>query len=178
MRSKWIKGYEGLYMITNEAIVISYCRNMNGNKLKPHHNKNGYLTVELTGKEYKLHRLVAEHFVDGKQENLVVNHKDGNKLNCLADNLEWVTSSENTKHAYDNLLCPKHKGPRKDSRTIIQSTVDGQLIAIFYSLTYAAIAIKPTNVKSAVSKIKAVCEKYSYNGYVRKTAYGFKWSYK
>ena len=88
MRSKWIEGYEGRYKITDQAKVISYCKDKNGKVLKPYLNKHGYLTVELGGKRFKLHQLVANAFVPGKKEGLVINHKDGNKVNCLPSNLE------------------------------------------------------------------------------------------
>lgn len=51
-------------------------------------------------KRFFIHRLVALHFCKGYQEDLIVNHKDGNKLNNIAENLEWVTHSENDLHAY------------------------------------------------------------------------------
>lgn len=54
MQSKWIEGYEGRYKITDQAEVISYCKDKNGKVLKPHLNLTGYLTVELRGKEFKL----------------------------------------------------------------------------------------------------------------------------
>lgn len=53
-------------------------------------------------KYIKTHIAVAFNFVDGYKECLMVNHKDGNKKNNNSDNLEWVTNSENTQHAYDN----------------------------------------------------------------------------
>lgn len=179
MQSKWIEGYEGKYKITDNAEVVSYVKDHNGKVLKPHLNKNGYLTVELLGNEVKLHQLVASAFVDGKAPGLVPNHKDGNKQNCLPSNLEWVTHSENTKHAYDNGLCPKQKGPRVDNRCIVQLTLDGAVVNTYDSITEAARATKPDSMKltSAVSKIKQVCEGYTYNGYTRKTAYGYRWSY-
>lgn len=49
-----------------------------------------------------IHRLVAESFLGGKHNNLQVNHKNGVKDDNRADNLEWVTGSENVKHAYDS----------------------------------------------------------------------------
>lgn len=179
MQSKWIEGYEGSYKVTDQAEVISYCKDPNGKVLKPHLNLNGYLTVELRGKEVKLHQLVANAFVPGKKEDLVPNHKDGDKTNCLPSNLEWVTKSENTLHAYATGLCPRDKGPRKDNRRIVQKDKNGTVIATFNSITEAARATKPDSMllASAVSKIKQVCEGYIYNGYTRKTAYGYKWSY-
>lgn len=179
MQSKWIEGYEGHYKITDQAEVISYCKDKNGKVLKPHLNLTGYLTVELRGKEFKLHQLVANAFVPGKKEGLVPNHKDGNKTNCLPSNLEWVTRSENTIHAYATGLCPHNKRHRKDSRQIAQKDKNGTIIATFNSITEAAIATKPASMPlaSAVSKIKQVCEGYTYNGHTRRTAYGYKRSY-
>lgn len=70
---------------------------------------SGYLQIHLaldTGKQktYRLHRLVAKAWVEGWSESRdVVNHIDGNRLNNVASNLEWVSLSENSKHAYDKL---------------------------------------------------------------------------
>ena len=81
-----------------------------------------YPTVKLyyNGKynTHYVHRLVAEAFVDGRDE--TVNHKDGNKQNNHASNLEWMSYSDNNKHAretglnvglYENKL--KHFDRRK-----------------------------------------------------------------
>lgn len=72
---------------------------------------SGYRKVEyhLRGKrEYCfIHRLVAEAFLDKVEGCDVVNHIDGNKLNNHVSNLEWVTYSENSKHAQENNLTPK-----------------------------------------------------------------------
>lgn len=57
MQSKWIEGYEGLYAVTDDARIISYAKYKDGYVLTPHKNKNGYLTVELLGKEVKVHQL-------------------------------------------------------------------------------------------------------------------------
>src|SRR5690606_37998883 len=74
-----------------------------GRILKPKVNKNGYVEVVFTvnrkQKTYKLHRLVALAFIPNIENKPQVNHKDGNKLNCKYDNLEWSTNSENQKHA-------------------------------------------------------------------------------
>ena len=48
-----------------------------------------------------IHRLVAEHFVDGYFDGAVVNHIDGNNRNNRADNLEWVTTKVNIHKSYD-----------------------------------------------------------------------------
>lgn len=64
-----------------------------------------YLSVVLpvgngAYKHFNVHRLVGEAFLGIPDTGLVINHKDGDKQNNCVDNLEWVTRSENDKHAY------------------------------------------------------------------------------
>lgn len=85
---------------------------------------SGYLQVHLTldtgkPKTYRLHRLVAKAWVDGWGENKdVVNHIDGNRLNNAASNLEWVSVSENNKHAYDKLGRPSNRAYQRNGKFI------------------------------------------------------------
>lgn len=69
----------------------------------------GYETVKLyyNGRynQHYVHRLVAEAFIDGRDE--TVNHKDGNKQNNHVSNLEWMSYSDNNKHARENGLADK-----------------------------------------------------------------------
>ena len=56
-------------------------------------------------KYYRVHRLVGMFFLfEDNTKDKMINHIDGNKLNNNITNLEWVTNSQNTKHAYDNNL--------------------------------------------------------------------------
>lgn len=68
-------------------------------------NKDGYKVVCLRKRNVFVHRLVAEVFVENKFgeydfKKVQVNHKDGNKLNNHAENLEWITASQNQSHRY------------------------------------------------------------------------------
>ena len=64
----------------------------------------GYMVVSLNEKLHRVHRLVAMAFAPpGRPDQIFVNHIDGKKSNNRADNLEWVTPSENSQHAKDNL---------------------------------------------------------------------------
>lgn len=102
---KWkdIKGYEGLYQVS----TLGNVRNVMTEKtLKHRNNGNGYIRIELwknhVGTKYYVHRLVADAFIEKPEGCSEVNHKDLNPSNNNVDNLEWVTSSENTMHAIRN----------------------------------------------------------------------------
>jgi hypothetical protein len=76
--------------------------------LTPVKTPNGYLQVVLTTgrKQCRLgvHRLIAMTFHGTPSDGMVVNHKNGNPADNRADNLEWVTPSQNVQHAYDTGL--------------------------------------------------------------------------
>jgi hypothetical protein len=74
----------------------------------------------INGNKIKVHRIVAKYFCEGYFDGAVVNHKDCNKLNNNADNLEWCTSSYNTRHAYANNCYKTHRVVLcdKENRTI------------------------------------------------------------
>lgn len=111
---KNVKGYDGKYKVSNfgrfkTMFSISKLGNIRiiDNVLKPQVTKKGYLTIKLYKKEwgYKktlLHRLVCSAFHKNALNKPQVNHKDLNKKNNNADNLEWATPKENNQHAMDN----------------------------------------------------------------------------
>lgn len=90
-----IKGFEGLYQVSDDGLVLSV---RTGNILKGETDKNGYRRVKIGGKNFKIHRLVAAHFIGERKD--PVNHKDGNKNNNCLDNLEYLSHTDNIKHAY------------------------------------------------------------------------------
>ena len=107
-----IKGYEGLYQISNLGRVKSLERSNKYKNNKEIIMKNSFdgryafirLCKNSKKKNILLHRLVAEHFIKKEKDKDYVNHINGNKLDNRVDNLEWVTASENTQHAHDNNL--------------------------------------------------------------------------
>ena len=120
---KDIEGYEGLYQVSTCGNIKSLAKpRKNGNGrcyiqkeklLKQSFTSTGYKKVELykdgKRKSFKVHRLVAIAFIPNPDNKPEVNHIDGNKINNNIDNLEWVTSSENTIHAYETGLSPNKK---------------------------------------------------------------------
>jgi HNH endonuclease len=79
--------------------VISNSKHAKGRELSQYYSPDGYLRVKMNNKNYSIHGLVAELIIGKRPENMVVNHKDGNKTNNRPSNLEYVTIAENIKHA-------------------------------------------------------------------------------
>lgn len=79
----------------------------NGYVLKPVLSSGGYYRVRLwlngRAKNFLVHRLVAKAFVQNPNQKPEVNHKDGDKSNNCAENLEWVTGAENKRHSREVL---------------------------------------------------------------------------
>jgi hypothetical protein len=113
--------------------------------------KNGYRVVRLYKNQvetkYTTHRLVAKVFIDNPDKKHYVNHIDGNKTNNRADNLEWVTASENGLHAYAiGLSNPQYKLQDEDLfaiNVLLKKKVKDTLIARIFGVTPQTIfAIK------------------------------------
>ena len=118
-----IKGYEGIYEVSNDGQVKSLERETwygygymthKERILKATPGKSGYviLTLSYNGarKKQLLHRILAETFIPNPKGLPHVNHIDGNKSNNSLDNLEWCTHSENIQHSFDTGLSPRGEG--------------------------------------------------------------------
>ena len=101
------------YAVSNDGEIMRLTNRTCGKAgrvLKTKTATTGYLEVTLMRNgercQASVHRLVAEHFVPNPDNKPCVNHKNGIKRDSNADNLEWVTYSENTQHACRTGLLP------------------------------------------------------------------------
>lgn len=153
---KDIVWYEWYYQISNFGRVKSLLRKVKKKWIciipekimKLQYDKDWYQQIWLTDtvhwkklKTYRIHRLVALHFIPNPKEKPVPNHKDWNKTNNHIDNLERATNSENELHSYRilwktpnrNQLGKKWKDS-KSSKRIIQYYPDWRLKSIWDSI--------------------------------------------
>jgi endonuclease YncB( thermonuclease family) len=126
-------------------------------------NWDGYLRVLVVKdgrrSQIALHRLVALAFVPNPENKPQVNHKNGTRADCRAENLEWCTNAENQRHRH-------HVTGRRENRSkrAVVCTSTGQ---VFESLSEAA---RQTGAR--IASIQECCKGQ------RKTANGYGWAYK
>lgn len=109
------KKYDVDYDVSNQGRIRHGSRVLSGSL-----HKDGYIFATLHGKQYPIHRLVAEKWCDGYVATKEVNHKDGNRQNNFSDNLEWVTRKENQEHAVKAGLQPRSVSTYKGKFTAEQ----------------------------------------------------------
>lgn len=124
---KDIKGYEGLYQVSNLGRVKRV-----GRKILKQQKSKGYLRVWLSKNDkpkwYLVHRLVAEAFIANPNNYPVVNHLDCNPSNNIKENLEWVTHYENVHHKPTSNKRSESMTNGKKSKRINQYSLDGEFI--------------------------------------------------
>ena len=164
------------YIVDSDGYVLSKRKNT---PLKYSINHKGYaiINIMINGKRKGLavHTAVARTFLSEQYNyGLEVNHKDGNKLNNKLDNLEWVTGSENMKHAVDVL------GKYINDNNINAKAIQGIDINNNVIYDYSSIA----ECAKKLSKEKNIDYRYIQNSICRvlnghrKTYLQSKWIYK
>jgi hypothetical protein len=168
---KDIAGFEGLYQASSLGKIKSLVkRSKNVNYLKEGVTKAGYKMVTLCKNKKRYtkssHRLIAEAFYGLSKND--VNHKDGNKLNNNIENLEYVTKSENTKHAINTgLFKPNYTKIAIESRKkVAQIDVINNNILMIYESSHEAARQTGFNR----GNISTCCRQ-------NKIMYNYKWQY-
>lgn len=166
---KDIPGYEGLYQASDMGRIWSI---RSQRYMKPRCDKYGYERLNLTAKNGKVktelvHRLICMAFHGKPPEGKTISdHIDGNIKNNAADNLHWVSISENTKKAYDNNESGFQEREKVKGQWVPHSVYCVELGQIFHSLMEAQ---RQTGVNS--SSISSCCRG------LKKSAGGFHWEY-
>lgn len=105
--------FDGALAVYDNGVV---CSIENGIEKELEYKKcGGYKAIRYNAKQYSVHRLVAEAFIDNPNNKPEVNHIDGNKDNNNVSNLEWVTHSENIKHAWDTGLRNRYQNKKNNN---------------------------------------------------------------
>ena len=113
MRYEDVKGYEGLYYVTETGEVYAYTKLMVSSannawlyfehKIRQAKKRNGYMMVTLykrgKAKMHYVHRVVAEAFLGNAKNLPMVNHKDLNRTNNNVENLEYCTARYNNAYS-------------------------------------------------------------------------------
>lgn len=170
-KTKYIDGYGDKYIISDNGIVISMYRlsNIHGTLkrvgkpkvLKPSKDKRGYLVVNLYDgngkpKSAKVHRLVANAFLENKENKRCVCHIDNNPANNNVRNLYWGTDKENQDQAWND-------GLHKTEKPVKQFSLSGEFIAEYKS---QADASRKSNIPQQNIN-KCVCgHRKSAGGYI------------
>lgn len=165
----YIEGFEGMYQVSNtgkvrscERVETFISKRKSGDVLMTRKRSSGilvpsqqdYNTVRLyrDGNCYPalVHRLVAHEFVPNTENKPEVNHIDEDKLNNNASNLEWCTSSENSRHS-----CHKTTGSKSGMAKLTEDNV-GQIFELLVEgkLTQTEIGKRYGVSNHAIHKIK------------------------
>ena len=108
-------------MVSNKGNVVSHKRGA-CYPLKVSHNNSGYPVVNASRPPQCVHRLVAETWIPNPYHYRDVNHINGDKTDNRVENLEWVTHSENIRHAFRTGLKKPSGGGRKGTPIRIVET--------------------------------------------------------
>lgn len=151
-----VVGYEGWYEVSNLGSVRRACPGRHtyaGRPCRTQTNTYGYSTIELCagvrrrGVRTTVHKMVAEAFLGPRPKHLQVNHRNGIKTDNRVSNLEYVTASENIRHAYANI-------PRRRVTKLTEGQVETIRIRLAFGIPCTRIATEFGVTGNAIAKIR------------------------
>lgn len=175
MQELWkpVLDYDGLYEVSNLGRVRSIRRYVNtarGKRFKSEHylapslnKKTGYYSVCLAKDGGKrsvlLHYLVASAFIGNRPDGCQVNHKNEDKSDNRAENLEWVSAKENTNYGTANARRAGKLSVSKCKQ--VAQILNGKIISVFPSTISAKHIADPGHISAC-----ALGKRASAGGYV------------
>jgi len=181
---KPIQGYEGLYEISANLRIRSldrivrlrgeHFRTQKGKIMEPVFDGNGYLFIALCKngiiKKFKLHRLVAIHFIPNQHNLKYVDHINADKSDNRIENLQWITNADNVikGHYIDGNRKPGEIG---NIKPVLQYTKTGEFVTEHRSVSEAQRVFTTNSNSGSISK-------HLEQPIKRKSAYGYIWKYK
>ena len=180
MEERWmdIKGYEGLYRVSNFGRVLSVSKTFKTGKnhsivrtypdtiMSPSKTKKGYLRVNLFKegrlKAFQVHRLVAEAFIPNPNNYPEVNHINEVKDCNIVENLEWCTTRYNIE--YSTGFSTIYNAIEKTKRPVVQLTLADDYVKEWPSITEAckALRLNPANVCLCCNGKRNKCGNYKW----------------
>lgn len=159
---------KGMYEASNKGRIRN---KITGHIMTQCPSEKGYLMTifrceDNKSRSIKTHRVIAELFVPGKtKERNEVNHKDGDKNNIAASNLEWSTRKENIRHGFNTGLIPVMKGSKNGMAVIDEKIAEIACEALrFYcgNIQMVIIALRKHGIKIDNSKLYDIKRKRTW----------------
>jgi len=124
---------------------------------------HGYIAILLDGEQHLMHRLIAQTFIPNPENKREVNHIDGNKLNNDVSNLEWVTSSENQKHAFRIGLKNNHHPRPSRRKRVVAIKDDKQVVYDSIRTASQSMGLLHTSIQNCLAGASKTAGGYSWH---------------
>lgn len=181
---KDVTGWEGYYQVSNLGNVRSRdrwvenrgtSRFLAGKLMVPVKSTDGYLMVKFTRNNkattYRIHRLVAEAFIENPDGLPEVNHLDCDRKNNIFTNLEWSTHAENVGHSRDKGHYKHYGADNQNAHVVLMCDRDHNEIRRFGWIRGCAEYLKQNGYTTG--SVEQICSRLTYAIRRHKNMYGY-----